>query len=245
MADGDDAAPERETIDGIVVQDDADAWPFRFIDPPFQFNAPEVAAFPAEVSGAFLLKAMARRLGWTGLSGKRILDFGCGVRFARTILNLDFDVDLYCGVDVNADSIAWLQSNVDDPRMRFRLIGVRNAMYNPAGEMRADAGLVRELSACDFDCACMFSVITHQNPEETVETLTMLHDILKPRKQLYFTAFVDPAFDFYGDASASPGLMSTYHPRGLARLARDAGWRIEAVYAKAPFQQHAFVCRRL
>ena len=64
---------------------------FVFIDPPFNFNAAGVVKYPPEVSGFYLLNSLCRRLGWTSLSGKRLIDFGCGVRFTRTLINLGID----------------------------------------------------------------------------------------------------------------------------------------------------------
>ena len=59
-------------------------WP---IAPPFNLNAPDISQFAPEVTGRTLLSDMCARLGWSSLAGKRLLDFGCGVRFARTIVN--------------------------------------------------------------------------------------------------------------------------------------------------------------
>jgi hypothetical protein len=86
-----------------------DVTQFSYIDPPFNFNHPDVVRYPPEVSGHYLMQSLRRRLGWTSFKGKRLLDFGCGVRFSRTIVNLGIDIGLYCGVDVNAQSIAWLK----------------------------------------------------------------------------------------------------------------------------------------
>lgn len=58
--------------------------------------------------------------------GNRLLDFGCGVRFARTIVNLEIDIDLYAGVDVNQQAVSWLKANVDDPRLRFEFLNMFN-----------------------------------------------------------------------------------------------------------------------
>jgi hypothetical protein len=73
---------------------------FNYIDPPFNYNSPGVSQYPVEVSGRYLLNILCLRLGWPSLAGKRLLDFGCGVRFARTIINLGMDIGLYAGVDV-------------------------------------------------------------------------------------------------------------------------------------------------
>jgi hypothetical protein len=55
------------------------------IQAPSNFNNPPIAKFSPEVSGRILLNSMCQRLGWRSLAGKRLLDFGCGVRFAQTL----------------------------------------------------------------------------------------------------------------------------------------------------------------
>src|SRR6266849_7220979 len=76
--------------------------------PPFDLNSSEISKFSPEVTGRLLLKSMCARLGWPSLAGKRLLDFGCGVRFSRTIFNLEMEIGLYYGIDTNAAPIAWL-----------------------------------------------------------------------------------------------------------------------------------------
>jgi hypothetical protein len=104
---------------------------FRFIVPPFNFNHSNVAEYPPEVTGNYLLKSMAYRLGWAGLANRRLLDFGCGVRFARAIENLE--LDCYAGIDVNAEGIRWLQEHLPEPKFRFAHLNGQNSMYNPGG----------------------------------------------------------------------------------------------------------------
>src|SRR4029077_18792201 len=112
------------------------------ISPPFDFNHRDVSKFSPEVTGRLLLKSLCARLGWPSLAGKRLLDFGCGVRFARTIINLGMDIGLYAGGDVNGAAIEWLQSNVADERFSFTQIAVSNQMYNPANATVADKNLL-------------------------------------------------------------------------------------------------------
>src|SRR4051794_25552322 len=78
------------------------------ISPPFNFNHADVAKFSPEVTGRIAINSMCERLGWPSLKGKRLLDFGCGVRFAATIINLEMEIDLYAGVDTQAAPISWL-----------------------------------------------------------------------------------------------------------------------------------------
>ena len=112
---------------------------FVFIDPPFNFNAAGVAKYPPEVTGSRLLNSMCRRLGWNSLAGKRLLDFGCGVRLARTIVNLGIEIDRYVGVDANKAPIDWLRAHVADSRFRFEWLDLANTMYNLHGRARARA----------------------------------------------------------------------------------------------------------
>jgi SAM-dependent methyltransferase len=217
---------------------------FTYIDPPFNFNEPEVAKYPPEVTGLFLLNSLCRRIGWDSLSGRRLLDFGCGVRFARTIVNLAIDIDLYAGVDVNKEAISWLQSEIKNPRFRFEHLDMFNPMYRASGSNSIDMGALSQ-SLTDFDAACMFSVITHQAPEESSLIFSMLHRCVKPGGSLYFTAFADEAADDYVERDASqPRHLSTYRPNFLIELVENAGWTPEATYLQSPMQQSAFVCRR-
>jgi SAM-dependent methyltransferase len=215
--------------------------PFAYVDPPFNFNAAEVARYPPEVTGFHLLDSMSRRLGWASLKDKALLDFGCGVRFARTIHNLALPLARYVGVDVNAEAITWLQANLTDGRFRFARLNARNAFYNPEGSTDPDALVSLNLSQCD--AACMFSVITHQRPEEARLTLTQLRRVARPGGQLYFTAFINEGVRCYTEASPNnPGMHSTYEPDTLIGLVEVEGWRIEAIYPSTLLQQHAIVC---
>jgi SAM-dependent methyltransferase len=218
---------------------------FSYIDPPFDFNAPDVSKYPPEVTGQFLLKSLCRRLNWPSLTRKRLLDFGCGVRFARAIVNLGIDIELYVGVDTNEKPISWLRSNVNDTRLRFEHLNMRNAMYNPGGTEFVDAGTLERIGLIDFDAACMFSVITHQAPEEAEKIFSMLYRCVSEGGSLYFTAFIDDAVDRYIERDpASKGLLSTYHPDRLVEITEGSGWIVCDVFPCSPFQQTAFVCRK-
>ncbi|MGH7487985.1 MAG: class I SAM-dependent methyltransferase [bacterium] len=185
---------------------------------------------------------MARRLGWASLSQKRILDFGCGVRFARTIVNLSLDVGLYVGIDVNREVITWLKSNIADDRLKFACLDDCNPMYNPAGNPKEDYSTLRQFAGSEFDAACMFSVITHQRPVEARRIFTALRDIMNGNGQLYFTAFLDPQLTDYDEAAEQVCFNSTYNPAYLAGLLDQCGWQADHLYNRDNFQQFAFVC---
>jgi SAM-dependent methyltransferase len=224
----------------LLVADDA---AFRFCEPPFNFNAPGVSTYPVEVTGNHLLEGLRRRLGWISFADKRVLDFGCGVRFARTIYNLNIPFGLYAGVDVNRDAINWLQQNLRDSRFIFAHSEARNAYYNPAGSDLLGVDALVKLGLPAFDAACMFSVITHQAPQEARQIFGQLRQVVSDRGQLYFTAFTDHSVSYYVEKQPeAPGHMSTYHPDHLIELVEAAGWRVSRAYEKSDLQQTAFVC---
>jgi SAM-dependent methyltransferase len=213
-----------------------------FIDPPFQLNAAETAQYAPELTGYRMLATMARRLGWPSVSGKRVLDFGCGVRFARTINNLNLDIGLYAGVDVNREAISWLQDHLTDQRFLFRRINDESPMYNPDGIEAGDYAAVETFAGLDLDAACMFSVITHQRPHEARRIFALLRKILGVGRQLYFTALMLDGIVEYAEGAEEVGLMSVYNPDYLAGLVTEAGFAIDHLYPPTEFQQHAFVC---
>ncbi len=222
---------------------EADLAPFAPIDPPFNFNAANVSAHPPEVTGYYLLRALRKRLGWQSFEDKQILDMGCGVRLTRTIYNLDIPFGLYVGVDVNAAAIAWLSANVIDPRFRFAHLDARNTLYNPNGR-ELGASALRDLDLPRIDAVTMFSVITHQTPDEALLTLSQAREVIAPEGLLYFTAFVDDsASGFYEAAPAEPGSMCTYPPQELVDIARHARWRVISIHSQPrTLQQPAFIC---
>lgn len=216
---------------------------FGFVDPPFNFNAAGTAKYPPEVSGYFLLNSLCRRLGWPSLAGKRLLDYGCGVRFTRTLINLGMDIAAYAGIDVNKESIAWLNENVKDPRFRFELVDMQNPKYNPAGVIESDPDLLKKRGLESYDGACMCSVITHQTPGEATVILSMLRRCIPAGGGLYFTGLIDETVaEFVEQDPNRPGQLSTYNPDFLIRITESTGWMVKATFAASQFQQAGFVC---
>jgi hypothetical protein len=211
------------------------------ISPPFNFNHADVSKFSPEVTGRIAINSMCERLGWSSLSGRRLLDFGCGVRFATTIINLEMEIDLYAGVDTNAAPISWLLENVRDTRLQFYHLNMRSAMYNPAGVIPSVETL-ELMQLRNFDAACMFSVITHQEPDEAELIFAMLH---RCAARLYFTALVDDGVQGYVEQDPhSIGLLSTYSTERLKEMLSRSGWVVEKIFPPGFFQQTAFICAR-
>jgi SAM-dependent methyltransferase len=184
---------------------------------------------------------MACRLGWAGLANRRLLDFGCGVRFARAIANLDLDLDCYAGIDVNAESICWLQEHLPGPKFRFAHFNAQNSMYNPGGKPLSEHATL-PFGGERFDAVCMFSVITHQAPDEAMAIFSLIRNSITTG-HLYFTAFVDDKVDSYVEAdSVNPRHLSTYSQSLMRSLLNEAAWSVERIYEPSFGQQTAFVC---
>jgi len=228
-------------VEQLIVDEDIE--PFAAIDPPFQFNAAGVKAFAPEVSGYYILRAVLQRVGWSSFAGKRLLDFGCGVRMVRTIHNLDLPFGLYAGVDVNAEAIDWLKRNLPDQRFFFAHLDARNQFYNPQGRLLGDDALA-QLGVPECDLVMMFSVITHQSPREAEVTLRQVRHVVRHGARLYFTAFLDDAVSHYTEADpARPGHKSVYSPAALLALVERQGWCVRSIHTqKKTLQQPAFVC---
>ena len=73
-----------------------------------QRNDPSVIALGVENTGEVLFRALAKRLGRTDLAGLNLLDIGCGVRFAQTLVNRDVPFASYTGIDVWPILVTWL-----------------------------------------------------------------------------------------------------------------------------------------
>jgi hypothetical protein len=208
---------------------------FSYLEPPFNFNAAEIARYPVEVTGYRLLQRIWTRLGWSSLEARRLLDYGCGVRFALTIHNLGLPIGRYVGVDVNREAITWMQEHVgDDDRFEFLHVDARNLLYNPGGTvLPSDTLPARGVVGCD--AACMHSVITHHDPDEARVTFGLLRPTVVDAGRLHFTAFVDDAIDSYVEADPDhPRQRSTYHPDALVDLVEREGWRVDRIHPKDP-----------
>ncbi|SFL03144.1 class I SAM-dependent methyltransferase [Methylorubrum salsuginis] len=217
---------------------------FRFIDPPFQFNSPKVAVYPTEVTGHYILRKMAHRLGWSSLAGKRVLDFGCGVRSVRTIVNLGLPIGRYVGVDVNKASIAWLSEHVEDKRFGFLHINDANTMYNPKGTAGDGHDALETLTDERFDVVLAYSVMTHQQPDGFERIASVLRRVQAHGGAFYFTGLLSDEPQDFAEQAANPGGFCVYNRVYLRSLLDKAGWRVEAMWdGEDHYQQPAVLCR--
>jgi SAM-dependent methyltransferase len=209
-------------------------------------NSPTVTALMTpEESGQLLLELMRRRLGLASYDDVALLDFGCGVRFTQAIVNRDLRIGRYVGVDVHTEMISWLQEHVRDPRFAYHAVSFRNAAYAPDAPPITEASLL-PLGDELFDVACMFSVITHQDPGEAEAIFRLLCRYVKSTGRLYFTAFLDDAItEFQDRTEGGRGLRCYFNPGYLRELTARSGWVVEAAWPpESPVVQSAFACRR-
>lgn len=211
----------------------------------FNRNSPNVTALmPPEESGLWLLERMRTALGLASYEGVHLLDFGCGVRFAQTILNRDVRIAGYTGVDNDRALIEFLRAEVRDPRFELAFLDARHPLYNPGGRpLTADVAL--PVARRDHDVASMFSVITHQYPLDAAWIFSALRRHVRAGGLLYFTCFLDDGIDAFEDRSAARnGGWCSYNPRFLRRLVEACGWEVVArAPAAAPLAGDSFIGR--
>lgn len=201
----------------------------------FNKNAPDVQAMgsPAE-TGSRLLNYMGERIGLPDLRDCAVLDFGCGCRFADAIVNLQIPMKSYVGIDADKEMIDFLSANVCDPRLSFFHFNARNPLYNPNGEpMTVDT--VLPIIDRHFDVICMFSVITHQLPEDAVALFNILRRYIKDYGRLFFSAALEEGdFAYAESVPETPTACSIYSPGLLRILLQRAGWEIVSLEGKGP-----------
>lgn len=160
---------------------------------PREFNrsaSPLRDSAAAEESAVFLIDHVCDVLGVPDLSAHEVLDVGCGTKFTQAFLNHGLPVKAYVGVDVYADQIGFLQSEVADPRFEYHHIDVRNELYNPdAPPMTPDTNL--GVGDRDFDVIWLFSVFTHLTPDDYRTMLQLLRRYIRQDGRLIYTLFID------------------------------------------------------
>lgn len=214
---------------------------------PAKFNrnsATVTALMPPEESGRWLLERMRERVGFASYDDLALLDFGCGVRFSQAILNLRLPIRRYVGVDNYREMIDFLRASVRDPRFQYETLDVHHALYNPDGEALTTETRL-PLAESSFGVVSMFSVITHQNPDDSRAIFTMLRRYVAPWGHLFFTCFLDERIDSFEDRSpARNGGVCVYQPRFLASLVESCAWtEVSRAPSEGPIVADSFVFR--
>ena len=188
---------------------------------------------PAD-TGLWLIEYMCERIGIESLADLDVLDLGCGVRFSQSIINRNVPIGTYTGLDVFKPIIDFLKENVTDPRLSYHRVNTVNQLYNPNGQPLDPEG-PSPLGNAKFDVACMFSVITHQQPKEAIDIFKFLHRHLKHDGHLFFSAFIHDEDDDYKELDpAKPGLKSSYSLSFIKELLNRTNWSIVSFEDKGP-----------
>jgi SAM-dependent methyltransferase len=217
------------------------------IEIPSQFNRndPKVQASGVENTGSTLINYAIDLLGYPDLSGKEVLDIGCGVRFTQTIINRDIPIKSYTGIDIDEPLINYLAGNVQDTRFTFHYWHIYNEMYNATGEKLTKRSKLPLPEDKKFDVIWMFSVITHNNPMDTEGLLYILRKYIKKDGRLLFSAFIDNNIDTFEDRVKDQPLLTAYYNEDFLRqIIAKTGWQVESAHEKNPDKaiMNHFVC---
>jgi 2-polyprenyl-3-methyl-5-hydroxy-6-metoxy-1,4-benzoquinol methylase len=199
---------------------------------------------PAD-TGLILITYMCARIGVDSLAGLDVLDVGCGVRFSQSIVNRNVPIGTYTGLEVEKKIVDFLDENVADPRLSYHHVDTFNSFYNPNGQ-KLDAEAPSPLGSTTYDVVCMFSVITHQQPEEAIPIFDFLRRHIKPDGHLFFSAFIhDDDVSYKERNPTKPGNKSSYSLPYMTKLVEDVGWSVISVVNRRPDGipiQTSFLC---
>lgn len=218
------------------------------IDIPSQFtrNSPNVLALGVENTGSTIINCGNQLMGYSDLSGKDVLDIGCGVRFTQTIINHDLPIKSYTGIDINEPLIRYLISNVQDSRFSYHYWNIYNEMYNTTGQKLSKQSVLPLLTDKKFDVIWMYSVITHNYPQDTEYLLYILRRYIKKDGGLLFSAFLDNDIDTFEDRLKDQPLLNAYYnEKFLRQIISKTGWQVKSLYNKRPdtVMQNLFLCK--
>ena len=211
---------------------------------PVIYSAPDVLADGVENTGASLLVGLARRIDRQDLAGLDLLDVGCGVRFAQTLINRDLPFASYTGIEVSAPIVAWLKENVEakDERFRFVCWNVHNSMYNRQG--LPISAYQRFPVTGTYDVIMGFSLFTHLSPEDAISMLRLARRAVRPDGFLFFSAFCDDSVDEFEDRVPNKPLLNAYYNRKyLERLINEAKWAVLSYEEPAGYVMSSFLCK--
>lgn len=193
-------------------------------------------------SGQKILKEIEK---FKPIKNSTILDFGCGVKIAQALRQEDDPHKAYYGLDVYGEMIDYLKGALaDNKKYEFATVPFKNEMYNKDGEpMVATSKLpIKNIKA---DVICMFSVITHMNPEDTLSLLTLLTQYANKKTRLIFSCFSlkDQEENFVDDDPSRPLLRALYNRDYLVDIIEKAGWNILHERPRIPYVMNDnFIC---
>lgn len=159
-------------------------------------------------------------LGHPVWKGRKILDFGGNVGTFLASAGEQVDHEEYWCLDVNPAVVE--QGRLTYPRAHFVHFNRYSSQYNPHG--------IRNLAIPDcgvkFDFILAFSVFTHVDAHEMMESVGALRQMLARDGVLAFT-FFDPHYDRSLSAPAQPRgatVLRNLGPRGRSEMVKRARW---------------------
>jgi len=213
----------------------------------FSRNSPKVLALGLENTGSALINLGNELLGYSDLSGKDILDVGCGVRFTQTIINRDIPIGSYTGIDIDEALVTYLNKNVQDSRFSFHYWHIFNELFNTKGQKLTKRTQLPFPQDKKFDVIWMYSVITHNNPTDTGFLLSILRKrYIKKDGGLLFSALIDDNIDTFEDRLKDQPLANVYYnEKFLRQIVSKTDWKVQSIPDQKPkkIMQNLFTCK--
>lgn len=210
-------------------------------------NHPRVREIGVVKTGRMLIEKSTKFAGLDSLADKCVLDVGCGTRFTSALINKKIPIKSYTGIDVHKPVIDYLKTNVEpfDERFHYSHWDVVNALYNENGMPFSGEALLPIDGTNGFDLIWMFSVITHQAPEETVALFKVLKNYVKSDGLMLFTAFIERNVENFVDVRKDrPLMVAQFDYDFMLSLLDEAGWKVKSTHpAEEPLHQFCFVCQ--
>ena len=203
-----------------------------------------------------ILDRFSGALDRTDLDGIAMLVLGCDAATVDALVRQDLPVGRYVGVSADAELVARLRNEVDDPRFEFHHFDVCTAATEPA-RMRDGLPIGDET----FDLISAISIFDHLDPDGYRTALDTLERHARPSTRLAYTVLLDErtagghgAIDAYaralGEGAASttdrfqdylpeePLRMALYERDYACELLEATGWVLVGIEDPAPPFQH-------
>jgi|SRR5688500_1982742 SAM-dependent methyltransferase len=130
------------------------------------------------------------RLGGLGPTD-RVLDIGCGTGLMAAALTRVITTGSYEGFDIVDDTVDWCRREIAPrhPAFAFRKVDVHNALYNPAGNIRA-RDFAFPYRDAEFDFAFLTSIFTHMLPPDVEAYIAQIARVLRADGRCFATFFL-------------------------------------------------------
>jgi len=152
-----------------------------------------------------------------------VLEIGCGFgRIAGALAVYLSPEGSYEGIDIIPEAIDWCQTKIgrEHPNFRFRVLDVRNEVYNPNGAASPE-DLILPFPSDSFDFVCLTSVFTHMLPAAVQHYLHEVSRVLRTDGHCVITYFL---LDDHSSAlqDSGKGEISFSNNHGTYRVENDA-----------------------